>query len=176
MGGLPWLSSQSDQLWLDVEAIYRRFAESMLSWRRADVLPLVWIRRAKSYFYLLKPSRNTTEFRGLEICRRWLWDHLSPQSQQTWMLSSIPPSSSRFRVKDRSSFTSRTSPDYNRLPRTAHPQPSSRASWLPTWTSATESCLKLQYVQNPAAFWPYSPPVLHLAPTLAIISLISQHA
>lgn len=108
----------------------------MLSWRRADVLPLVWIHRTKSYFHLLTAQQEHHWAQGCgsasEGWRSAVDDHLIPQSRQTWMSSSIPPSISRFRVKDRPSFTSKTSPDYNRLPRTAHPQPSSRASWLPT--------------------------------------------
>lgn len=109
-------------------------------------------------------------FRGLESHCQWLLNHLISQNRQTWMSFSIPPSTFRSRIKDRPSFTSRTSSDYNRLSRTAE-APHPGFSWLPTTRSVTESCLKLRYVQNPASFWPAAPRPRPLTFS-AIISLI----
>lgn len=75
----------------------------MLPWRRAEVLLRV------------SAEQNCT-FIGCS-------NQLIPRRLQTWMLSWIPLSGQAsqvsHQVKDRPSFTSNTSPDYNRLPGTA---------------------------------------------------------
>lgn len=71
---------------------------------------------------------KTSRCSAARLCRaklyfHWTLNQLIPRRLQTWMLSWIPLSGQAspvsHQVKDRPSFTSNTSPDYNRLPRTA---------------------------------------------------------
>lgn len=110
-------------------------------------------------------------FRGLEIRHRWLFNHLIPQSWQTWMSSSIPPSTSSSRIKDRPSFTSKTSPDKICLSCTAE------ALIQGFITSHLDVCHRIlpeaPICPESHSFLTCSTPWLHFTPTL--VNLLHHH-
>lgn len=112
---------------------------------------------------------KTSRCSAARLCRanldfHWMLNQLIPRRLQTWMLSWIllsgQASQVSHQVKDRPSFTSNTSPDYNRLPRTAEAliQGFVTSSQNPAWSSNMSRIPQLSDLLHTLAAPPPPPP------------------